>query len=53
METHEGMVYLHTFIVSALDTDEMSASLSGRFTFPGTYIIGVKAGWVGPDPVWT
>jgi hypothetical protein len=45
-------VYLHSFLTSALDGDERSASRPGRFTpqgkAPGTHWIG---GWVGPRAV--
>jgi hypothetical protein len=41
------------FLTSALDGDEWSTSLTGRFSpkerDPGTHWI---VGWVGPEPVW-
>jgi hypothetical protein len=53
MKTYWGLeVYLHAFLISALDGDEWSASLPGRFTprerAPGTNWIG---GWVGSRAV--
>jgi len=38
-------VYLHVFLILALDGSEWSASCSGHFT-PGTQWMG----WVGPKP---
>jgi hypothetical protein len=53
MKTYWGVeVWLYTFLTSALDGGEWSASQPGRFTpnerAPGTHCIG---GWVGPRAV--
>jgi hypothetical protein len=50
MKSYWGVkVYLHAFLMLALDADELSASCPGRFTpreeAPGSHWIG---GWVGP-----